>query len=76
MKDLFKGFYHPTPDEIGSLWQNAVIVFDTNVLLDFYRVSTTGYTEMMSLLRMSLELLYLIRYLMPRGKSGRISAPV
>jgi hypothetical protein len=51
MKDLFKGFYHPTPDEIGSLWQNAVIVFDTNVLLDFYRVSTTGYTEMMSLFK-------------------------
>jgi hypothetical protein len=44
MKDEFKGFYKLDEAEFKCLWENAVFVFDTNVLLNLYRYqeSTTG----------------------------------
>lgn len=39
MKTHYPGFYKPTNEAFGELWQNATVVFDTNVLLDLYRVS-------------------------------------
>lgn len=40
MKKHYPGFYKPSKESITLLWQNATVVFDTNVLLDFYRVSS------------------------------------
>lgn len=39
MKTHYPGFYKPTDETFAELWQNATVVFDTNVLLDLYRVS-------------------------------------
>lgn len=39
MKIHYPGFYKPTNEAFAELWQNATVVFDTNVLLDLYRVS-------------------------------------
>lgn len=39
MKTHYPGFYKPTNEAFTELWQNATVVFDTNVLLDLYRVS-------------------------------------
>lgn len=39
MKTHYPGFYKPTNEAFAELWQNATVVFDTNVLLDLYRVS-------------------------------------
>ncbi len=39
MKDLFQGYYAPKVEVIQKLWENALFVFDTNVLLNFYRYS-------------------------------------
>lgn len=37
MRDKFKGYYQPTKDEENLLWGKALIIMDTNVVLDLYR---------------------------------------
>ncbi|HYH98763.1 PIN-like domain-containing protein [Hyalangium sp.] len=37
MKELFPGYYRPTPEEFDDLWKTATFVFDTNVLLHIHR---------------------------------------
>ncbi|MBB6342042.1 hypothetical protein HNP49_002210 [Pseudomonas fluvialis] len=37
MQDEFKGFYSLENEDFKHLWKNAFFVFDTNVLLNFYR---------------------------------------
>lgn len=39
MKNIVKEFIEPTNEEKQELWQKAVFVFDTNVLLNLYRYS-------------------------------------
>lgn len=38
MKRHFRGYYRPTEKEFTLLWSNAYFVFDTNVLLDLFRL--------------------------------------
>ena len=40
MKNSIKEFIEPTDREKNSLWENAVFVFDTNILLNLYRYSS------------------------------------
>lgn len=37
MKEIFPGYYTLNQDEFESLWENAIFIFDTNVLLNLYR---------------------------------------
>ena len=37
MKEIFNGYYKLSENEIKTLWDNALFVFDTNVLLNLYR---------------------------------------
>lgn len=39
MKNVVREFIEPTSEEKQELWQKAVFVFDTNVLLNLYRYS-------------------------------------
>lgn len=39
LKDIFVGHYPISPEDVESIWDNGVIVFDTNVLLNLYRCS-------------------------------------
>jgi hypothetical protein len=39
MRDLFPGYYKPTEPEFSELWKDALIVPDTNALLNLYRYS-------------------------------------
>ncbi|MBT3053650.1 MAG: DUF4935 domain-containing protein [Candidatus Thiodiazotropha sp. (ex Codakia orbicularis)] len=41
MKNIFKGYYKLTDDEFKALWENAIFVFDTNVLLNLYRYQSS-----------------------------------
>jgi predicted nucleic acid-binding protein len=50
MKDLFPGFLRKTEENINVLWENALICFDTNVLLDLYRYSDETRTILLQLL--------------------------
>jgi hypothetical protein len=50
MKDIFSGYYRPSEEELQFLWDNCLFVFDTNVLLNFYRYSKETYIEFMDIL--------------------------
>jgi hypothetical protein len=42
MKDTFKGVVELPKKEFENLWKNSTFIFDTNVLLDLYRLSREG----------------------------------
>jgi len=50
MRDLFPGYYSPTEDEYKKLWNEGLIVLDTNVLLNLYRLPTSARNEFISVL--------------------------
>lgn len=39
MRSNFPGFYSLSKELLDEVWGKAVLILDTNVLLDFYRVS-------------------------------------
>ena len=39
MKDAFRGYYTPTPEEFAELWKTCIFALDANVLLNLYRYS-------------------------------------
>ncbi len=41
MKNLFSWRLPLSQDNFAELWEKATFVFDTNFLLDFYRVSSS-----------------------------------
>ena len=51
MKDLFKGYIKKTEEEIEKLWNSAVFVFDTNVLLNLYRYSEDTRNSILDLIK-------------------------
>lgn len=59
MKTLFQGYYDPTDAEIRALWDDALIVLDTNVLLNLYRVPKKARDEIMNLLQSQRERLWI-----------------
>ncbi|MCP4261227.1 MAG: DUF4935 domain-containing protein [Ketobacter sp.] len=50
MKNLFHGYYIPTEEEFSTLWQNAIFVFDTNVLTSLYRYRKTTTEQFFNVL--------------------------
>lgn len=50
MKDDFKGFYVPTEAEYETLWSDGLIVLDTNVLLELYKITAAARDEFLALL--------------------------
>lgn len=36
MRDLFRGYYKPTSEELADIWKNCIFSFDANVLLHVY----------------------------------------
>jgi hypothetical protein len=50
MKNLFSWRIKPSEAEFSDLWQNATFVFDTNFLLDLYRVSRFTTEDFLNIL--------------------------
>lgn len=50
MRDLFPGYYQPTKQEFDELWNECVFSFDTNVLLNIYRYSSTTRERLFDIL--------------------------
>ncbi|MBW4443302.1 MAG: DUF4935 domain-containing protein [Plectolyngbya sp. WJT66-NPBG17] len=50
MRDLFAWRLQPSEAEFSKLWENAIFVFDTNFLLDLYRVSHSTADDFLSIL--------------------------
>lgn len=36
MRDLFRGYYKPTPEELAVIWEKCIFSFDANILLHIY----------------------------------------
>jgi len=51
MKKQLPGYYRPNQEEFDSLWDNGLIILDTNVLLDLYRISKTTSDEFLVTLK-------------------------
>lgn len=50
MKSLYTGYFRPSEDEFKKMWEESIFVFDTNVLLHFYRYSEDTQKELLSIL--------------------------
>lgn len=59
MKTNFYGYYPPTAEQYERLWRDALIVLDTNVLLNLYRLPTTARDELISVLELLKERLWI-----------------
>lgn len=36
MRDLFRGYYKPSSEELAEIWRNCIFSFDANILLNIY----------------------------------------
>lgn len=51
MKNIFPGYYKKSDIELKGIWDNGIILFDTNVLLNLYRYSDTTRDTILDLIR-------------------------
>lgn len=59
MKSKFSGYYSPTAEQYERLWKEAIIVLDTNVLLNLYRLPTVARDELFTALALLKERLWI-----------------
>lgn len=59
MKDIFKEYIVKTEEQKRAIWDNAVIVFDTNILLNLYRYTVGTRDELLSAMQTHQEKLWL-----------------
>ena len=50
MKSTFKSFYKPQGNELKELWEDAIFVFDTNILTNLYRYQSETSTDFLDIL--------------------------
>jgi hypothetical protein len=50
MRKSFTGYYPPTERELKQIWDNGIIVLDTNVLLNLYRYSREAREALLELI--------------------------
>lgn len=50
MKNIFPGYCKKTEIEIKKIWENGIIIFDTNVLLNLYRYSDSTRNTIIDLI--------------------------
>lgn len=50
MKNSFPGYYQPNETELRRLWDNSIVVLDSNVLLNLYRYSAETNAEIIQTL--------------------------
>lgn len=50
MKSIYSGFVKRTPDELKKIWDEGLITFDANVLLNLYRYSTSTSQEILKII--------------------------
>lgn len=50
MKSRFRGYYPPSDDEMNNIWEEGLIVLDTNALLNILRYSASTRDQLLDLL--------------------------
>lgn len=51
MRSNFPGFYSLSKELLDEVWGKAVLILDTNVLLDFYRVSPDTQSDLLRVVK-------------------------
>jgi len=51
MKELYSGYSKKTEKELKELWENSLITFDTNVILNLYRYSDSTKVAILELIK-------------------------
>ncbi len=59
MKDTFKEYLTPSVEEKKAIWENATIVFDTNILFNLYRYSVNTRDNLLALMETYRDQLWL-----------------
>jgi hypothetical protein len=59
MKDEFPGWYAKTPEDLKSLWENAIFVPDTNILLHLIRHSANVRAQLAAVFERKKEALWI-----------------
>lgn len=59
MRDAFRGYYRPSPARTKAIWKSALVVLDTNVLLDLYRYSAATRDALLDVMSRLQEQLWL-----------------
>jgi predicted nucleic-acid-binding protein len=59
MKNLFPGYLRKTENEIKKIWEEGIILFDTNVLLNLYRYSDSTQETLLDLINKFSKQIYL-----------------
>ncbi|MDR6761397.1 hypothetical protein J2Y38_001606 [Flavobacterium sp. 2755] len=59
MKNTFPGYCKKTETEIKKIWENGIIIFDTNVLLNLYRYSDSTRNTILDLINKFSKQIYL-----------------
>lgn len=50
MTDMFKGYFNYSKEEYKNIWNDSIIVVDTNILLNFYRYSEDTRNKLFKIL--------------------------
>lgn len=77
MRSMFSEWYNPDPNEVSTLVKEATVAFDANALLDLYRVSDVQREEIISVLRLIKERVFIpyqVALEYQRNRLGVISA--
>lgn len=59
MKEIFPGYYKKDDSEIKKMWDEGILLFDTNVLLNLYRYSDTTRETIIDLISKFSDKIYL-----------------
>ena len=51
MRSDFPGYYSLSKEQLDEVWDKAVLILDTNVLLDFYRVSPETQSDLLGVVK-------------------------
>lgn len=52
MRDEFRGYYPPTDDEMKAIWDDGLVILDTNALLNLFRYSASAREDFFKALRL------------------------
>ncbi len=59
MRDLFWEYYRPSDEEFSRLWEEAMLVFDTNVLLHLYRYTPGTRNDLIKIIEVLQQRIWL-----------------
>ncbi|WP_440709740.1 PIN-like domain-containing protein [Herbiconiux sp. YIM B11900] len=59
MRNLFRGYYTPTEEELADIWSRGLIVLDTNALLNLFRYTDSTRDDFLLVLQALAEQLWI-----------------